>query len=143
MINKVILVGNMGKDPESRFTAAGMQIVNITVATTKRVKKGEEWEDKTEWHNCVAFNNKAHAIAEYSKKGTKAYVEGELSTSSWTTETGEKKYKTEIIINVFKVLSGGKEREQNQAPQQNNQKLPPVNDQRTGGNEDLISDLPF
>ena len=100
-VNKVILIGNLGKDPEVKYTQTGMAVARFSVATTDRVKdKDGNWQDRTEWHNLVAFQRTAEIAAEYLKKGGKVYIEGRLHSDSWDDkETGQKKYKTEIIIN--------------------------------------------
>jgi single-strand DNA-binding protein len=107
-VNKVILIGNLGKDPEVKYTPGGMPIAKFTIATNERYKdKDGQWQDRTEWHNVVAFQRLAEIVGEYLKKGSKAYIEGSLRTSSWDDkETGQKRYKTEIIANDLVLLSG-------------------------------------
>jgi single-strand DNA-binding protein len=107
-VNKVILIGNLGKDPEVKYTASGMAIARFSLATTDRVKdKDGNWQDRTEWHNLVAFQRTAEIAGEYLKKGSKAYIEGRLHSDSWDDkETGQKKYRTEIIINDLVLLGG-------------------------------------
>lgn len=107
-VNKVILVGNVGKDPEMRATAGGMNVASFTVATASGVKGQDgKWEDKTEWHNCVAFQRTAEVVRDYVKKGTQVYVEGRIQTRSWDDkESGQKKYRTEIIVNDMQLLGG-------------------------------------
>ena len=107
-VNKVILLGNVGKDPEIRATAGGAVVASFSIATSDRFKdKSGNWEDRTEWHNLVAFQRLAEIVRDYVKKGSKLYVEGRLQTSSWDDKTtGQKKYKTEIIVNDISLLSG-------------------------------------
>jgi single-strand DNA-binding protein len=107
-VNKVILLGNVGKDPEIRSTAGGMTIANFSIATSENIKGQDgQWTEKTEWHNLVAFQRTAEVIRDYVKKGSKLYVEGRLQTSSWDDKTtGQKKYKTEIIVGDLSLLSG-------------------------------------
>ncbi len=107
-VNKVILLGNVGKDPEIRATASGMTVANFSIATTDRIKGQDgQYTDKTEWHNLVAFQRTAEIIRDYVKKGNKLYIEGRLQTSSWDDKTsGQKKYKTEIIVSDLSLLSG-------------------------------------
>src|ERR1700759_5695752 len=107
-VNKVILLGNVGKDPEIRSTAGGSMVANLTLATSDRQKDATgNWQDRTEWHNLVAFQRTAEIIRDYVKKGSKLYVEGKIQTRSWDDKTtGEKKYRTEIIINDLSLLSG-------------------------------------
>jgi single-strand DNA-binding protein len=107
-VNKVILLGNVGKDPEIRSTAGGMTVANFSIATTDRIKGADgQFTDKTEWHNLVAFQRTAEIVRDYVKKGNKLYIEGRLSTSTWDDKaTGQKKYKTEIIVSDLSLLSG-------------------------------------
>jgi|SRR6266851_914878 len=112
-VNKVILLGNVGKDPEIRATQSGMTVANFSIATTDRIKGQDgQFTDKTEWHNLVAFQRTAEIVRDYVKKGNKLYVEGRLQTSSWDDKTtGQKKYKTEIIVSDLSLLSGRGESE--------------------------------
>jgi single-strand DNA-binding protein len=107
-VNKVILLGNVGKDPEIRSTAGGTMVASFTLATSDRQKDAQgNWQDRTEWHNLKAFNRTAEIIRDYVKKGSKLYVEGKITTNSWDDkETGQKKYRTEIIVNDISLLSG-------------------------------------
>lgn len=107
-VNKVILLGNVGKDPEIKATASGTVVAIFSIATSERFKdKTGNWQDRTEWHNLVAYQRTAEIIRDYVKKGNKLYVEGRLQTSSWDDKTtGQKKYKTEIIVNDLSLLSG-------------------------------------
>jgi single-strand DNA-binding protein len=107
-VNKVILVGNVGKDPEIRFAGSGTAVATFSLATTDRSKdQTGNWVDKTEWHNLVAFQRTAEIIRDYVKKGTKLYIEGKLQTRSWDDkETNQKRYKTEILVNELVLLSG-------------------------------------
>lgn len=110
-VNKVLLLGNVGKDPEIRSTPSGVMVASLTLATTDRQKDAQgNWQDKTEWHNLKAFNRTAEIIRDYVKKGTKLFVEGKLTTNSWDDkETGQKRYRTEILINDLSLLSGREE----------------------------------
>jgi single-strand DNA-binding protein len=105
-VNKVLLLGNVGKDPEMRATAGGTQVANFTLATADRAKDAQgNWADKTEWHNLVAFNRTAEIVRDYVKKGTQLYIEGKIQTRSWDDKTsGEKKYRTEILVNELTLL---------------------------------------
>ena len=107
-VNKVILVGNLGKDPEVKYTPSGVPVAKFTLATNERYKdKAGEWQERTEWHNIVAWQRLAEIVGEYLKKGSKVYIEGRLQTSSWEDkQSGEKKYKTEIVANDLVLLSG-------------------------------------
>ena len=110
-VNKVILVGNLGKDPEVKYTPSGMAVARFTLATNDRFKDKEgNWQDRTEWHNLVAFQRTAEIVGEYLKKGRTVYVEGKLQTSSWDDkESGQKRYRTEIIVNDLVLLGGGRD----------------------------------
>ncbi len=104
-INKVILVGNLGQDPETRYMPNGNPVTNITVATSKNWKDRETGEnrDRTEWHRVVFFNRLAEIVNEYLRKGSKVYLEGELRTRQWERD-GQKHYTTEIVANEMQML---------------------------------------
>ncbi len=108
-VNKVILVGNLGKDPEVKYTPGGMAVAKFSLGTSERKKDKEgNWQDHTEWHNLTAFGRTAEIAGEYLKKGRTVYIEGALRTSSWDDkESGQKKYKTEVIVNDLVMLGGG------------------------------------
>ncbi len=108
-VNKVFLLGNVGKDPEIRTTPGGMTVATFSLATADRAKDAQgNWADKTEWHNLVAFQRTAEIIRDYVKKGTQIFVEGKIQTRSWDDkESGQKKYRTEILINDLSLLGGG------------------------------------
>jgi single-strand DNA-binding protein len=108
-VNKVLLLGNVGKDPEIRSTAGGMTVATFSLATADRQKdQTGNWVDKTEWHNLVAFQRTAEIVRDYVKKGTQLFVEGKIQTRSWDDkESGQKKYRTEILINELSLLGGG------------------------------------
>jgi single-strand DNA-binding protein len=112
-VNKVILLGNVGKDPEIKSTASGVAVATFSIATSERFKdKSGAWQDRTEWHNLVAYQRLAEIVRDYVKKGSKLYIEGRLQTSSWDDKTtGQKKYRTEIIIHDLSLLSGRGEAE--------------------------------
>jgi single-strand DNA-binding protein len=104
-INKVILVGNLGRDPEVRRMNNGDPVVNLSVATSEswRDKNSGERREKTEWHRVVVFNDQIAKVAEnYLKKGMKVYVEGQLQTRKWTDQNGQEKYSTEIVLQRFR-----------------------------------------
>ena len=107
-VNKVILVGNLGKDPEVKFTPSGMQVAKFSIATNEGYKdKSGQWQERTEWHNIVAWARLAEIIGEYVKKGSKVYIEGRLQTRSWDDKTsGQKKYMTEVVANDLVLLGG-------------------------------------
>jgi single-strand DNA-binding protein len=104
-VNKVILVGNLGRDPEIRSTQDGMRIANLAVATSEtwRDKMSGERKERTEWHRVVIFNERLAEIAEkYLRKGSKIYVEGALQTRKWTDNSGQERYTTEIVLQRFR-----------------------------------------
>ena len=108
-VNKVILVGNLGKDPEVKYTPQGTAVAKVTVATSSsyKDKTSGEWQETTEWHNVVLWQRLAEIAGEYLKKGSKVYIEGRLQTRSWDDkETGQKKYMTEIWVNDLVLLGG-------------------------------------
>jgi single-strand DNA-binding protein len=107
-VNKVILLGNVGKDPEVRATGGGTTVANFTLATSDRFQDPQgNWQERTEWHNLVAFKRTAEIVRDYVKKGSKLYIEGKIQTRSWDDkETGAKRYRTEIIVNDLSLLSG-------------------------------------
>ena len=116
-VNKVILVGNVGQDPEVEYTASGLPVAKVSLATTERFKdRNDQWQDRTEWHSVVAWQRLAEIVSEYVKKGSRLYVEGKLQTSSWDDkQNGGKKYRTEIVARDIVLLGsrangqGGKE----------------------------------
>ena len=126
-VNKVILVGHLGGDPESRFTPGGTAVATFSVATNESRKNTEgNWEDHTEWHRCVLFGKQAEFAGEYVKKGQMVYVEGRLQTRSWEDKEGMKRYSTEVVGNAFTTLgrrnteSGGSQ----SSPASNDDDLP-------------------
>jgi single-strand DNA-binding protein len=107
-VNKIFLLGNVGKDPEVRASNSGMVIASFSLATAERQKdQTGNWVDKTEWHNLVTFGRTAEIVRDYVKKGTQIFVEGKISTRSWDDkESGQKKYRTEILVNELSLLGG-------------------------------------
>jgi single-strand DNA-binding protein len=107
-VNKVILIGNLGKDPEVKYTPQGTPVAKITLATNERFKgKDGQWQDRTEWHNVVLWQRLAEIAGEYLKKGGKVYIEGRLQTRSWDDkQTGQKKYMTEVVASDLVLLGG-------------------------------------
>lgn len=109
-INKVILIGNLGVDPEARFTQAGAPVTNFRIATSEqwRDKQSNETRERTEWHSIVCFGRLAEITAEYLRKGSKVYIEGALRTSSWESD-GQTRYKTEIVASELQMLDSRNE----------------------------------
>ncbi len=107
-VNKVFLLGNVGKDPEIRSTGGGTMVANFGLATTDRTKDQQgNWQDRTEWHNIVAYARLAEIVRDYVKKGSKLFIEGRITTRNWDDKehAGRKVYRTEIIVNDLSLLS--------------------------------------
>jgi single-strand DNA-binding protein len=107
-LNRVQLIGNLGKDPEVKYTPQGTPVAKLTIATNERFKdKSGEWQDRTEWHNVVLWQRLAEIAGEYLKKGGKVYIEGRLQTRSWDDkQTNQKKYMTEVVASDLILLGG-------------------------------------
>lgn len=104
-VNKVILVGNLGRDPEVRTTQSGLKIVNLAVATSERWRDrtSNEMQERTEWHRVVIFNERLAEVAErYLRKGAKVYIEGSLQTRKWTDQGGQERYSTEVVLQRYR-----------------------------------------
>jgi single-strand DNA-binding protein len=106
-VNKVILIGRLGKDPETRYMTSGEAVTNATLATSENWKdKSGEKQEKTEWHNLVFYRRLAEIAGEYLKKGSQIYVEGKLQTRKWQDKEGKDRYTTEIVVNEMTMLGG-------------------------------------
>lgn len=107
-LNKVMLIGNLGADPEVRYGTSGNAIANIRLATAEswRDKESGEQQDRTEWHRVVFFNKLAEIVAQYLKKGGQVYIEGSIRTRKWTDKEGQEKYTTEIVASEMHMLGG-------------------------------------
>lgn len=149
-VNKVILVGNLGKDPEMRRTQDGKPIANLTVATSDTVATSESWRDKstgdrkekTEWHRVVILNEGLCKIAEqYLKKGSKVFIEGSLQTRKWTDQSGVEKYSTEVVLQGFNssltMLDGKRDDDSDTRPAPGSTARPKA------ANADLDDEIPF
>jgi single stranded DNA-binding protein (ssb) len=118
-VNKVILIGNIGQDPEVRYTPGGSAITNISVATSEtwKDKQTGQSQERTEWHRVVFFNRLAEIAGEYLRKGSKVYIEGSLRTRKWQDQQGQDRYTTEIVANEMQMLDGrGSEGASSSAP---------------------------
>ncbi|WP_144393858.1 single-stranded DNA-binding protein [Pleionea sediminis] len=167
-INKVILVGNLGNDPEIRYTANGGAIANLSVATSEQWKDRNTGEprEKTEWHRVVIFGKLAEVAGEYLRKGSQVYLEGKLQTRKWQDQQGQDKYTTEVVVDingVMQMLGGGarsggdasfgqgqqksygQPQQQNYQQQQPNQNQPQgtSNQQDSGFSDNFDDDIPF
>lgn len=108
MINKVILIGNLGQDPDLRSTASGATVANLRIATTERRKDRDgNWNDHTEWHSVVSFGRTAENVGKYCRKGKQVYIEGRLQTRKWQDRDGRDRYSTEVVADNIRFLSGG------------------------------------
>jgi len=128
-INKVILVGNLGQDPEVRFMPSGSAVANLTLATSEswRDKATGEPKEKTEWHRVALFGKLAEVAGEYLRKGSQVYIEGQLQTRKWQDQSGQDRYTTEVVVQGFNgvmQMLGGKSDGQPQQPQQPQQQAP-------------------
>jgi single-strand DNA-binding protein len=110
-INKVILVGNLGADPETRYLPSGKAVTNIRIATSESWKKDGEQVERTEWHSVVMYDKLGEIAGQYLRKGAQVYIEGKLQTRKWQAKDGTDRYSTEIIANQMQML-GGKRQEQ-------------------------------
>ncbi len=151
-VNKVILVGNLGRDPEVRFMPSGDAMANLNLATTDtwKDKKSGDKQEKTEWHRVVIFGKTAEIAGEYLKKGSQVYIEGRLQTRKWTDKEGQERYTTEIVADRMQMLgsrsggsgsfegnAGGRE----SAPSSGGGKAPA---KKSGGSfDDMDDDIPF
>lgn len=146
-VNKVILIGNLGKDPETRYMSSGDAVTNITLATTEVWKdKNGEKQEKTEWHRVTFYRKLAEIAGEYLKKGRSVYVEGKLETRKWTDKNGMDRYTTEVIATDMKMLgnrpgsdsfdSSGKDSNEQASGQSSTNKS-------NNGFDDMEDDIPF
>jgi single-strand DNA-binding protein len=109
-VNKVILLGNLGRDPETRYTTGGDAVTNLNIATSEQWKdKSGEKQERTEWHRVVLFGRQAEIAGEYLKKGRSVYIEGRLQTRKYTDKDGVEKYSTEIVADRMQLIGGGRE----------------------------------
>ncbi len=140
-VNKVILIGNLGKDPELKYTPQGTPVTKFSLATNERFKnKAGEWQDRAEWHNVVLWQRFAEIANQYLKKGSKVYIEGRLQTRSWDdNKSGQKKYMTEIVATDLLLLDGRKQGEP-ESPDRLDREVPePV----AAGGPITDEDIPF
>ncbi len=149
-LNKVMIIGNLGAEPEIRFTAGGSPIANFSIATSEtwRDKQSGEQQEKTEWHRVVIFGKLAEIVQQYVHKGSKIYIEGRLQTNKWQDKSGQDRYTTEIIANEMQMLDsrgGGSsasfEPAQQAAPQQAATKPAPTSS--APQIDDFDDDIPF
>jgi single-strand DNA-binding protein len=109
-VNKVILLGNLGRDPETRYTTSGDAVTNLRIATSEQWKdKSGEKQERTEWHTVVLFGRQAEVAGEYLKKGRSVYIEGRLQTRKWQDKDGQDRYSTEIVADRMQLIGGGRD----------------------------------
>ncbi|MGB1110446.1 MAG: single-stranded DNA-binding protein [Gammaproteobacteria bacterium] len=153
-VNKVILIGNLGKDPETRYMPSGGAVTNVNIATTDtwKDKQSGERQERTEWHRVVFFNRLGEIAGEYLKKGSKVYVEGRLQTRKWQGQDGQDRYTTEIVASEMHMLdgrggSGGSEGMGggggSRPPAQSAPAASQPASQSAGGFDDFDDDIPF
>lgn len=149
MINKAIIVGNLGKDPESKHTSNGSSVSNFSVATSEtwKDKNTGERKEATEWHRVVAFGRTADVVNQYLSKGSKVYVEGKIQTRKWQDKEGNDRYTTEILANNIKMMDGksesGQSRQQSRAPELVSQGPEKPAPQQAPVSDFLDDDVPF
>ena len=151
-VNKVILVGNCGKDPDTRYMPSGGAVTNISIATSEswKDKQSGETKDRTEWHNIVFFNRLGEIAGEYLKKGSQIYVEGSLRTRKWQDKSGHDRYTTEIVASEMQML-GGRPGGDSYAPAQSQAQSRPASNQQSAPapapapmvEEGFDDDIPF
>lgn len=147
-VNKVILIGNLGKDPEFKYTPGGQAVATFSLATTERfADKGGQRQERTEWHNIVAWGKLAELSNQYLKKGRSVYIEGRITTRSWDDKDGVKKYKTEIVANTLQFIGGPSSGANNSPDPEFSQSAPSYDapSNHGGGHADSMveEDLPF
>jgi len=149
-VNKVILIGNLGKDPEVRYAPSGQAIANINIATSEswKDKTTGEKQEKTEWHRVVFFSRLAEIVGEYLKKGSQVYVEGRLQTRKWQDKEGNDRYTTEIVANEMQMLGsrqggGAPAEDYNQDKSYASKPAATTTANSGGGGGDFDDDIPF
>lgn len=144
-VNKAIILGSLGQDPDIRYTAGGAAVANISIATNEQWKDREsgEMQERTEWHRVVFFGRLAEIVGEYLRKGSQVYVEGRIQTRKWQDKEGNDRYTTEIVANEMQMLgnkSGGTTASFDQSPQQ---QPSPATSSAKDSNDDFDDDIPF
>jgi single-strand DNA-binding protein len=144
-INKVIIVGNLGNDPETRYMPSGSAVTNITVATNEswKDKATGEQKDRTEWHKVAMFNRLAEIAAEYLRKGSQVYIEGKLRTRKWQDKSGQDRWTTEIVADEMQMLGGRGGAGGGSAPMGSSQDSGPASAPPQSGPDDFDDDIPF
>jgi single-strand DNA-binding protein len=142
-VNKAIIIGRLGQDPDMRYAPSGTAISSFSAATNHRMKDSDgNWTDQTEWHNIKAFGKQAEFVGEYLKKGRTVFVEGRLQTSNWEDKNGQRHYKTEIIANDIQMI-GGRADAGNSAKSDNATEAAPAPPPEKPADTPEEDDLPF
>lgn len=115
-LNRVMIIGRLGKDPETRYMPNGKAVTNFSVATSERWKKDGEKQERTEWHNVSAFDKLAEICGEYLTKGSQVFIEGKLQTRKWQDKEGKDRYTTEIVASGMQMLGGRSQQERRESP---------------------------
>jgi single-strand DNA-binding protein len=141
-INKVIIVGNLGNDPDTRYMPSGSAVTNLSIATNEswKDKQTGEQKDRTEWHKVAMFGRLAEIAAEYLRKGSQVYIEGKLRTRKWQDQNGNDRWTTEVIADEMQMLGG---RMGNGAPAMSDSLPASAPPPKGGGSEDFDDDIPF
>ena len=144
-INKVILVGNLGADPETRYMPSGSAVTNLSVATSEswKDKQTGEQKDRTEWHKVAMFNRLVEVAAEYLRKGSQVYIEGKIRTRKWQDRDGNDRWTTEIIADEMQMLGGRGGGGGGSAPMSSGQDSGPPSTPPKAGPDDFDDDIPF
>lgn len=144
-VNKVILVGNLGSDPETRYMPSGGAVTNISVATSEswKDKQTGQKQERTEWHKVVFFNRLAEVAGEYLRKGSKVYVEGSLRTRKWQAQDGQDRYTTEIVASEMQMLDSRFESSSASGAASNGSQEIPQESPPSAGGGDYDDDIPF
>jgi single-strand DNA-binding protein len=134
-LNRVMLIGRLGKDPETRYMPNGKAVSNFSIATSDKWKKDGEAHEKTEWHNIVAFEKLGEIVGQYLKKGAQVFIEGKLQTRKWQDKEGKDRYSTEVVASQMQMLGG--------RPQQERTERSPSSDSAPAAADPFDDDIPF
>ena len=144
-VNKVILVGTLGQDPDTRYTPSNAAVANLSIATNEswKDKQTGEQKEKTEWHRVVMFNRLAEIATEYLRKGSQVYIEGKIQTRKWEDKDGNDRYTTEIVANEMQMLGGRSAGKTSSSSMNSNSSEEISSPKNTQENDDFDDDIPF
>tara|TARA_X000001036_G_scaffold163809_1_gene155496 strand:- start:22750 stop:23196 length:447 start_codon:yes stop_codon:yes gene_type:complete len=144
-VNKVILVGTLGQDPDTRYTPSNAAVANLSIATNEswKDKQTGEQKEKTEWHRVVMFNRLAEIATEYLRKGSQVYIEGKIQTRKWEDKDGNDRYTTEIVANEMQMLGGRSTGNTGSSSMNSNSSEEISSPKNTQENDDFDDDIPF